>query len=226
MACQGDALDLAFVVLKERATRPMSEPALRSRERIVLIAAVDASERAATVLSTIAGLAQRVPGAEIHLVHVVDAIDPAAVTLGGSVLSQPSAQLLLEEGRRLLRGHMRALSSQLGALVRVTGHVAVGPAWREVLQAAVDLDAAVVVIGSKRAGAIERVLLGSAAQTIVQRSPVPVLVAHDREPHANLLAPACPRCLALQRSTGGELLWCDEHLQHPSRAHVITEQEP
>jgi nucleotide-binding universal stress UspA family protein len=202
---------------------PNQDPAGQPARRAVLVAAVDDSRQAAEVVSTATALVSALPHAELHLVHVVDAVDPPSVTLGGSPLTQPGETVLLEQGRAYLKGVMHDVAAACPPGTRVVGHVAAGPAWREVLQVAVDLDAALLIVGSRPIGALERLLLGSVAQTIVQRSPLPVLVAKGRQTLPGELKPACPACLSTQQESGGETLWCPQHQLHHPRAHLFTE---
>jgi nucleotide-binding universal stress UspA family protein len=58
---------------------------------------------------------------------------------------------------------------------RVTNEVRVGRPLEELLASARDDD--VLVVGARGVGAVERLLLGSVAEGLTARSPVPVLVA-------------------------------------------------
>ena len=112
----------------------------------------ETSERAAR-----RGLAlARRHGAEILLAHVVD---PA----GLSVARGDADRMLAEQNARDLGGAARLLA------LRGRPHV-------ELSEAARAEGADLVVVGSHGAGALERALLGSVAEGVVERSPVSVLV--------------------------------------------------
>lgn len=190
--------------------------------RVVLLAALDDSERTGEVIAAAASLARALAGAELHLAHVVDAVDPPRVSVGGSPLAVPGAAALLEQGRRFVRRCLDEARPQCPDR-RIVGHVAAGPAWREIVQIAIDVDASLVVVGTRPRGALGQLLLGSVAQTVVQRSPVPVLVAKHGPAPSGDLAPACPGCLERQAASGGRTLFCDAHAAHPTRAHLFVD---
>lgn len=109
-------------------------------------------------------------GAQLALIFVVD---PATVGLpDGGV---PAAQLLTlaeRDAKRMLAGlgqHRSAGSTPL-EFVR-TGHAA-----HEIVKAAVEWPADLIVIGSHGRGGLSRAFLGSVAEAVVRHAPCPVLV--------------------------------------------------
>jgi nucleotide-binding universal stress UspA family protein len=57
---------------------------------------------------------------------------------------------------------------------RVTTDVQLGRAVEELLRAAADAD--VLVVGARGVGTVERIVVGSVAEGVVSRAPIPVLV--------------------------------------------------
>lgn len=124
-----------------------------------------ASDRAARVARRIASR----HNAELVLAHVVDpagwqlAYDPRGGPAPEGFVRGAVERMLEEQSSRELGGAARTLL--------LHGRPAV-----ELAEAARSQDADLVVVGSHGAGAVERALLGSVAEGVVERSPVSVLV--------------------------------------------------
>jgi hypothetical protein len=106
---------------------------------------------------------------------------------------------------------------------RVSTHLGAGEPWREILQLATDLTADLVVVGSHRRKGIERLVLGSVSEQIVRKACCQVLVARPKDYGAAAIPeiePACADCLATQRSTDGEKLWCAQHDHKRAHPHA------
>jgi len=68
--------------------------------------------------------------------------------------------------------------------------------------------------GAREMTKLERVLLGSVVEPATRRAQCPVYVVRKKDYHSHdvrEIAPPCPDCLAVQRSTGGKELWCVHH---------------
>ncbi|MFW5929690.1 MAG: universal stress protein [Halobacteriota archaeon] len=104
--------------------------------------------------------------AEIYVVNVVHPSDT----------SHPEGALV-ERHRVLVGGHGDLLDSYEAADVDVEKRLAVGrKEANAVVEAAEEIDADLVVVGSHGREGAARVLLGSVAEAVVRRSHVPVLV--------------------------------------------------
>lgn len=114
-------------------------------------------------------------GAEVALIHAVDA-NPALGAEAGISPSELAAQAE-QEGKRLLAGFRPRLSLEPSALEFV---VAGSPA-DEIVKAAREWPADLVVIGSHGRGGVQRALLGSVADGVVRHAPCPVLVVRAKE---------------------------------------------
>ncbi|MFC4638799.1 universal stress protein [Deinococcus hohokamensis] len=112
----------------------------------------------------------RFPGAQLRLLHVTDARAGTAPDLmGGITPITPDAELL-----RTLEG---ADAERLSGLVQEGEDAAllVGDPVTGILQDARGWGAELIVVGTHAQGALEHFFLGSTAEKLVARSPVPVL---------------------------------------------------
>lgn len=194
-----------------------------SSNRTVILTAVDTSHLADLVIDRAAAQARSTPGAVLHVVHAVDTIPIAAATVGGSPFGVPSAAVLLKAGREHLE-RLQHRAQQEG--VTAIGHLIVGNPRAVILQLAASLQADLLVVGTHDPGKLERLLLGSIAESLVRKAPCPVLLVRTkREQHPDVpeILPPCPDCVAIQKATNGERLWCDRHSEHHPRAHQFYE---
>lgn len=192
--------------------------------RFVMVVAVDASAASDRVVGSAAGFAKLIPGAEVHLVHVMENV-PAQSAPARVPSVMPTATELLEAARGLVERQARSLRATCDEK-RIVTHLATGTPWREVVQLAADLQADLVMVGTHDYGTIERLILGSVAETVVRKAPCPVIVVRAKEHHFRdvpEIEPPCPDCLQAQRETNGKSLWCAHHAQHHPRARLHYE---
>jgi nucleotide-binding universal stress UspA family protein len=197
-------------------------------ERFVVLAALDASEAAHEVLRVAANFARMAPRGELHLVHVVEELPPPVslvpppVGLGitaGEIVASARAKMveLASEARGQFRGP-------------ISTRVAGGSASKEILQAAADLQADVVLVGTHGRSGVKRLMLGSVAEKVSRRASCPVVVVREKN-YASIppeVEPACPECLRAQRESDGAKLTCAEHAENPLRRelHVLAALGP
>lgn len=141
-----------------------------------ILVGLDASERAPTVLTYAAQLAQRVGGRLVLFRAVGIPIDLPAHAF--SVAPSELTPVLLEQAANALR----KLSQQLPPDLVERIETDIGPAWQAVCNAAHRLDADLIVVGSHGYSALDR-LLGTTAARIVNHAPCPVLVVRNPEVH-------------------------------------------
>ncbi|MEY7850507.1 universal stress protein [Natrarchaeobius sp. A-rgal3] len=112
------------------------------------------------------------PGATIVALHV---IDPGTMAYGeGSVYAY---EALVETRREAAADLFEAAAERVSAEdVSLETETTVGRAGREIVAFADDHDIDRVVIGSHGRSGAARILLGSVAEHVVRRSPVPVTV--------------------------------------------------
>ena len=139
-----------------------------SLTRILL--ATDGSEGAALAGRAAADISNRT-AAELHVVHVWTDVPPPAY-LGPSLDNY--SRMAKEEAGRLLR--REAWNARIVG-GRVAGqHLRAGKPAEEIIALADKLDADLMVVGSRRAGRLRRLISGSASEAVVHRASRPVLV--------------------------------------------------
>jgi nucleotide-binding universal stress UspA family protein len=120
------------------------------------------------------------PGSTVRIVSVADD------ALGEGYLLRTTNERLYEQVRQSAQETIRkaALLGREG--LSLTTAVLSGSPSREILRAAAEFEADLVVVGSKGLTGLEGLLLGSVARTVAHRAGCPVLVA--RAPRHNLRA--------------------------------------
>lgn len=83
-----------------------------------------------------------------------------------------------------------------------------------ILDLAEELDADLVVVGSREHGRLHRLLFGSVSERVTRESERPVLVVHHRDDPAALIEPPCQDCVQLRFETEGAEMWCQRHREH------------
>jgi nucleotide-binding universal stress UspA family protein len=153
----------------------MAATPLRLRRILV---PTDFSEPADRAWQYAQALARQSKG-RIHLLHVVappflyDAwgTERAAVQMSG---------LLVETERAAERGLARLVARSRGSAGRVVTATVTGSTVDRILDYVARNRIDLVVMGTHGRGGVGHLLLGSVAERVVQRSPVPVLTVHGR----------------------------------------------
>lgn len=196
----------------------MSSHANPQTTRVVILAALDSTPASEQVIVTASRLARGMAGAELHLLHVVDAREPDEAF--------PSTRKDLEAARALLEGASASAAEAFGG--RIVGHLAAGAAWREIVQTAANVQADLVVVGTHDRTGVKRLVLGSVAELVAKKAPCAVLVARPKDTAAMApeIEPPCPDCVAVQRETAGAKLWCERHGARHVQARLHYETPP
>lgn len=139
-----------------------------SLTRILL--ATDGSENAALAGRAAADISNKT-AAELHVVHVWTYVPPPAYP---SLSYDDYSRSAREETVQLLR--REAWNARVAGGRVVGEHLCEGKPAEEVLALAQELDADLVVVGSRRAGRIKRLIAGSVSERVVHRASCPVLV--------------------------------------------------
>jgi nucleotide-binding universal stress UspA family protein len=138
----------------------------QSWTRILL--ATDFSPSSELALTQAARLAESL-GAGLDLVHVHQIV---VMPVPDTILAPPDDSAALAEAGRLLH----ELAARVGARVPVQVHLRTNEPVAGVLQLIGEIHPDLVVVGSHGRSAVMRVLLGSVADRLCRRSPVPVVV--------------------------------------------------
>ena len=139
-----------------------------------ILIAVDNEAVAAHAADVGADLARSL-GADVALIHVIDPSPAVGVEFGISpdeLIAQTK-----QDGKRLLAGFRQRLSLQPPALEFVQA----GTPSTEIVKAAREWPADLIVIGSHGRGGAQRVLLGSVAEAVMRHTSCPVLVIRAGE---------------------------------------------
>jgi nucleotide-binding universal stress UspA family protein len=115
--------------------------------------------------------------AEVVGFYAVNPILYGRVSMESSVLAAESLEgKLLENAKEWLGGKLAEAGLGGGRQ-----HVTFGDPGHEITAAALRFDADLIVMGSRGAGAISRMLVGSTAGAVLRGATCPVLVVHDSE---------------------------------------------
>lgn len=144
-----------------------------------ILVPTDFSEPAAAALKYALALTTEF-GSTLHLMHVVP--EPYVYPWGTEVSTMPLVDLLTQSeaqaGERL-----KTLVDNTGGLKgRVRTATAIGTPVDRILQYIADERIDLVVMGTHGRGAVGHLLLGSVAERMVRRSPVPVLTVKGTSP--------------------------------------------
>jgi nucleotide-binding universal stress UspA family protein len=140
------------------------------RKILIAIDSEPIAAHAADLGAELAGLM----GAEMAFIHV---IDPALVNAADTGI-QPDVFVASakEEARKLIDDFRKRLPQQSAALE----FVQIGSPVAEIVAAARDWPADLIVIGSHGRGGVVRALLGSVAEGVMRQAPCPVLVVRAK----------------------------------------------
>lgn len=189
----------------------------------LVLAAVDVSSAADAIIKQAALLSTSMPGASLHIVHVVDF---APVAVGGALLLPGSAETMKRAWQHVER---LCNAAQYRGAVAV-GHVALGDPRAQILGLAADLSADVLVIGTHDPGKARRLFFGAIAEELVRKAPCQVFVVRPKQtprPGEPEILPPCPDCLEARTRSGGDLFWCERHSQqHRPLAAYHVRPEP
>lgn len=140
-----------------------------------ILVATDYSEAAGRALRAAESLARQV-GGTLSLIHVVQL--PPATYLGGIGRRRDLEEAWIEAARSELREAAREAAERGTEVEEI---LRVGKPWVEIVEVAASQEVDAICLGNSGHSAIERILLGSTAENVVRRSPVPVLVVRERD---------------------------------------------
>jgi len=156
-----------------------------------ILVGTDGSKDAALATQAAIDLSTKT-GAELHIVHAWRR--PRAPSLARPGLAYPSLEAAgycdapQQAAEELLEEQTERIRAAGGT---ITGaHLREGRAAEEIAGLAEELEVDLVVVGSRGAGAIERLVTGSASEGVVHLAPCPVLVMRDGDgawPPTNLV---------------------------------------
>jgi nucleotide-binding universal stress UspA family protein len=149
-----------------------------------ILLATDGSEDAAVAARTAVNLANKT-ASELHVVYVEEV--PRRLSSSESSLES----MIDPEFEEKMRQHAQAAASQLleeqvqkikeagGEIAQA--HPRFGRPYEEIVHLAEELDAGIVVVGSRGEGGVRRALLGSVSDSVVRHAHCPVLVVRKEK---------------------------------------------
>jgi nucleotide-binding universal stress UspA family protein len=150
----------------------------RSKYRVVV--GVDFSESSMHAIQEAVQLGRMMPKADLQFVHVLEApadlhdayvIDRLSERMGRTMIKLES----------YVRDALFVFAGDSHWGCDVAFHVRVGPVTRELHQAAVDVDAELIIVGANHPRGIRRLLTASITKQLVNDAHVPVIVAHPKD---------------------------------------------
>jgi nucleotide-binding universal stress UspA family protein len=146
-----------------------------------ILAAVGFTEYTEDLLGYAAGIADSI-GAEIIVVNIINSRDVEAVgaiaAMGYEVDSEHYVSGVEEERRRALEQMLKKISFPAE---RIRPVFKVGHPVEELLKIAVKENVDLIVMGIKGRSDLEHLLVGSVAEKVFRRSPIPVLSYRDEK---------------------------------------------
>ena len=154
-----------------------------------ILLASDSSDTAAHAMDLAVELCEQT-GSELHLVYVgedaysASLIYPEAVDLEGVRLEDP---VLLEQlqqqsdqmARRMLATEVQKVREAGGTVAQA--HLRMGKADIEIVELAKEIDAGLLILGSRGSGMIKRALIGSVSDSVVRHAHCPVTVVRQEK---------------------------------------------
>jgi nucleotide-binding universal stress UspA family protein len=115
-------------------------------------------------------------GATLCLVHVIE--EGSFVNdLDNVVLTRPDGEQVREARKQLVAVAQREIEE----LVPIDPQVRVGKPFHEIIEAAEQMKADLIIIATHGHTGLKHALLGSTAERVVRHAPCPVLVVHEKE---------------------------------------------
>ena len=148
-----------------------------------ILVPTDFSEPAEAALKWATMLAREVD-AQLYLLHVVP--EPYAYPWGSELSTMPLTDILAES-ERSADERMHQLAAETGLPVeRVVTRSVIGTPVDQILATVAEQNIDLVVLGTHGRGLVGHLLLGSVAERVIRRSPVPVLTMHGDARNAEL----------------------------------------
>lgn len=177
-------------LLRARASRRPGRHRVRQPRRPVIVCAVAGVEEAEYPVAVARELAERLED-ELVLVHV--AVPPPPLPRSGALGVDPRQAVEPARLETAARSVLDTIAARLH-LEAVRRRPLVGDPATAVLDVAEELDADLIVVGSRRHGRFVTALLGSVSREIADATDRPVVVVPTARDHAHLIPVRCVVC--------------------------------
>ena len=143
-----------------------------------VLLAVDGSEYGTKAAKESVNLLRVESGSELVVLSVADDTQPMGVDHMGVATELYSSlrEQIKEIANGVVEKTIEELASDVPEDVTVTPRVVLGSPKTKIAETAAEINADVVVMGSHGYGFLERMLLGSVSQSVLNNAPCPVLV--------------------------------------------------
>lgn len=150
-------------------------PSGDDKEVTVVLAAIDTSALASSVVDLAARVARRTwPNTQLHLVHVVRTAPFDRPASAGIRMKD-----LIAEAQNHLDFHVRMARRQYPS--EVAGHLATGDPVAEIVRLARSVSADLLVVGMPEVLGLQKFLLGSVAEKVVKRAPCSIFIVRQKQ---------------------------------------------
>jgi nucleotide-binding universal stress UspA family protein len=136
-----------------------------------ILVPVDGSEYSARALDVAVDLARPL-GAELVILHVVDLARVAMMSGGAAQFIPGCLEELKSEGQRIVDEAFAQASPQVRASVRIEQ----GAPVEQIDRIATEIMPSFIVIGTHGRSGLNRAVMGSVAEGVARRAPVPVMI--------------------------------------------------
>jgi nucleotide-binding universal stress UspA family protein len=145
-----------------------------------ILLATDGSKEAKLAFASAAELSEKTDS-ELHVVYVghmplVSYESPGATTLDPDLLGRMQEDAK-QEARTKLDEQMQQVGQTAGEVAEM--HARVGRPDAEIVGLADELDAGLIVLGSRGLGPLRRALMGSVSDSVVRHAQCPVLIVRE-----------------------------------------------
>ena len=195
-----------------------------STERFVIVAAIDDTPMAFDVVNAAAGFARAIAGAEIHFLNVVEDLRQSTRDEPRSAARRAKRSTKHASGcRTRRRGRAACAQRESTGTWPWATHGARSSRWRRRCKPTSSSSARTAAKAWRASSSVRslrrwRGRLHARSSSCGRRTTPNSLCPR--------IEPPCPDCLATQRETKGERLWCDRHEEHHPRAHTYSEMPP
>lgn len=187
----------------------------------IIVAGIDYTDLGKAALDEAIALSALHDNSEIHVLHVDSKLLPPKEEAQEGTGSLAHSAAALDHLEELCRRRLEAYADRRGApapLKRMSTHFRYGTPAKEIVQAAADFHADLVVVGTHGRTGLKRLVLGSVAEKVLRTAPCQVLVVREKQKReeAQLLdeiEPLCDACHQARIESGGEVMWCKRHAE-------------
>jgi nucleotide-binding universal stress UspA family protein len=150
-----------------------------------VVLAIDGSEEASRAAEAAVELCEKT-GSELHVVHVGEDFYLTAVTdldmVAPTWVAQeyPESEANFEQiARKVLDAEVEKVEAAGGTIAQA--YLRMGAADAEIVDLAEEIEAGLVVLGSRGLGGVKRALMGSVSYSVVRHAHCPVLVVRRQD---------------------------------------------